>query len=84
VTTTTEQPTTPERKARSQMLDRVPAAIALGAALLYTLGVIKTLGQLRASDVNEAHGLGLIPLDRHLRNGVSIIADPVVLLLIAL
>lgn len=80
----TASATTAERNPLDRMLGHVTAIIAVGALVFYALGVIKTLGQLRASHVDLAQGLALIPLDRHLRNGVGIASQPRTLVVVGL
>lgn len=41
--------------------------------MLYLLGVVSSIGALRASGVDEGQGLALIPLEEHLRKGVGIL-----------
>lgn len=54
--------------------------IALGAVVLYALGVIGSIGQLRSSHVDVSEGFGLIPLERHLRVGIAtLLSGPVLL-----
>lgn len=60
------------------------AYIGLGAVVLYVLGIVATVGQMRASDIDVQYGLSLVPLDRHLRNGIGILSDPWIWVLIAL
>lgn len=57
----------------------VPATFAVLAVVLYALGVIKSVGELRASHVEVSQGMALIPLEEHLRNGVGILVSPVFL-----
>jgi cytochrome bd-type quinol oxidase subunit 2 len=66
----------PERKLLPSMFSHISGFLALGAVLLYSLGVVKTIGHLRASHVDQTEGLSLISLDRHLRNAVGIITTP--------
>lgn len=66
------------------LLSHGPAVIALGAVALYTLGVIGSIGQLRASHVDVSAGFSLIPLERHLRVGVATLLSGEVLIALAM
>jgi len=54
----------------------LPAFLAFGVAVLYLLGVVTTIGALRASGVDARQGLPLVPLEDHLLRGVSILVSP--------
>lgn len=68
----TERPNGPVR----EWMAHAPAMIGVGAVVLYGLGILTTVGQLRASNVDVRNGLALVPLDRHLRSGIGILSDP--------
>ena len=50
------------------------------AILLYAVGVVSTVGQIRATDLDVGRVMTLIPLETHLRNGVGIVASPTFLI----
>jgi hypothetical protein len=56
-------------------VSHLPAILAGGAVALYVVGVVSTLGELRASGVDVTEGMPLIPLEQHLLNGVGIVAS---------
>jgi hypothetical protein len=65
----------------------LPAALAGGAVALYVLGIVASVGALRAADLDSGDVLVRVPLEVHVRNGVGALTDPVlwvVLLLLGL
>ena len=65
-------------------LSHVPAVLTVGAIVLYLLGVVASIGQLRASDADVGQALNLIPLERHLRNGIAIALSPWTLFIVVM
>lgn len=61
----------------------LPAVFAAGAVLIYLLGVVSTVGQLRATDVDVGRAMSLMSIEQHLRNGLGILVDPVFLFVVA-
>lgn len=60
-------------------LSLAPAYIATGAVVLYALGVVASVGHIRASGLDLTQAFSLIPLERHLRAGVATLLSGTVL-----
>ena len=71
----TSTPTSRRRLGRG-LSGHLPALLAAGAVGLYGLGILVTLGELRATGVDIARAFTLIPLEEHLRNGIGILVSP--------
>lgn len=54
----------------------VSAGLAAGAVTLYVLGVIASVGRLRASGVDVSAGLSVMPVERHMRSGIGVVSQP--------
>ena len=79
----TQQPSTRERDSVTGRMSLAPAYIAIAAVLLYVLGVVASVGQIRASHLDETQAFSLIPLERHLRIGVATLLSESVLTILA-
>jgi len=53
--------------------------VAISAALLYLIGVIRTAGVLRIEDIPLTRGLTIVPLQDYLLRGLSVVAQPQIL-----
>jgi hypothetical protein len=52
------------------------AAIGIGTLAICGLGVVRTVGRLRAADVDVSYALSMVPLDRHVDNAIAVVTDP--------
>lgn len=61
---------------RSLTLANATAFLALGALVLYVVGVVRTIGLLHAEGVTTARGVPLVPIQDYLLRGLGVVTDP--------
>jgi hypothetical protein len=66
----------PRKAARykTPLISSVPALLALGAVVLYTVGLVTRIGELHAASLDAADSLALTALEDHLVTGISSLA----------
>jgi len=66
----------PRRESRLISLSDATAVLALGGVALYVVGLVRTIGLLRADGVDVKRGIPLAPLQDYLLRGLGVIVAP--------